>query len=277
VASVGTDRTIVSIRLVLPRNRIERLAVPGDPRSGRPVEPVAVASDPFRARPAGRRRAHQLDPGRQRAFGRRGGGFSGSPGGSVSRGPFQARFPWQASVGTSVEEFDFIREGQNVTVNGQQHSGPVNVVRKSLLGEISFVDRGQCQNRAKQTGGPFQELLRYFAMERFLCRMSTSEHTSRFVLKGGLMLRVWNAAQSPATRDIDFLARADNGVESITQIFKAVCDQDVIPDGVIFHGDTVHGIQSRKTRMTRVSESPLGQRFRSPAFRCKSIPVLATS
>lgn len=51
-------------------------------------------------------------------------------------------FPWQASVGASVEEFEFIREGQNVTVNGQQHSGPVNVVRRSLLGEISFVDLG---------------------------------------------------------------------------------------------------------------------------------------
>jgi hypothetical protein len=51
-------------------------------------------------------------------------------------------FPWQASVGASVEEFEFIREGQNVTVNGQQHSGPVNVVRRSSLGEISFVDLG---------------------------------------------------------------------------------------------------------------------------------------
>lgn len=51
-------------------------------------------------------------------------------------------FPWQASVGASVEEFEFIREGQNVTVNGQQQSGPVNVVRRSSLGEISFVDLG---------------------------------------------------------------------------------------------------------------------------------------
>lgn len=51
-------------------------------------------------------------------------------------------FPWQASVGASVEEFEFVKEHQQVTVNGKQHSGPVNVVRKSTLGEISFVDLG---------------------------------------------------------------------------------------------------------------------------------------
>ncbi|MCL4199599.1 MAG: hypothetical protein KJZ69_19050 [Phycisphaerales bacterium] len=51
-------------------------------------------------------------------------------------------FPWQASVGASVEDFEFIREGQKVLVNGQEFAGPVNVVRKATLGEISFVDLG---------------------------------------------------------------------------------------------------------------------------------------
>ncbi|RLS59554.1 MAG: hypothetical protein DWH91_00095 [Planctomycetota bacterium] len=51
-------------------------------------------------------------------------------------------FPWQASVGASVEEYEFVKEHQQVTVNGKQHAGPVNVVRKSTLGEISFVDLG---------------------------------------------------------------------------------------------------------------------------------------
>jgi hypothetical protein len=51
-------------------------------------------------------------------------------------------FPWQASLGASVEEFEFVRENQQITVNGQQHGGPLNVVRKATLGEISFVDLG---------------------------------------------------------------------------------------------------------------------------------------
>jgi len=51
-------------------------------------------------------------------------------------------FPWQASVGASVEEFEFIRESQKAIVNGQEFAGPINVVRKATLGEISFVDLG---------------------------------------------------------------------------------------------------------------------------------------
>jgi len=51
-------------------------------------------------------------------------------------------FPWQASVGASVEEFEFVKDQQKVTVNGKEHAGPLNVVRKSTLGEISFVDLG---------------------------------------------------------------------------------------------------------------------------------------
>jgi hypothetical protein len=51
-------------------------------------------------------------------------------------------FPWQASVGATVEEFEFVKESQQVMVNGRQYNGPLNVVRKSSLGEISFVDLG---------------------------------------------------------------------------------------------------------------------------------------
>ena len=71
--------------------------------------------------------------------------------GVVSRDTIAARevvisskngFPWQASVGASVDEFEFVKERQTVIVNGQEHSGPINVVRKSTLSEISFVDLG---------------------------------------------------------------------------------------------------------------------------------------
>ncbi|MCY2924686.1 MAG: hypothetical protein NT031_04485, partial [Planctomycetota bacterium] len=51
-------------------------------------------------------------------------------------------FPWQASIGAGIEQFETVREGQTVTVNGREFKGPVNVVRKATLGEISFVDLG---------------------------------------------------------------------------------------------------------------------------------------
>ncbi|OHB83977.1 MAG: hypothetical protein A2V98_14720 [Planctomycetes bacterium RBG_16_64_12] len=51
-------------------------------------------------------------------------------------------FPWQASLGAVVEEFEFVKESQKAIVNGREFTGPVNVVRKATLGEISFVDLG---------------------------------------------------------------------------------------------------------------------------------------
>jgi hypothetical protein len=51
-------------------------------------------------------------------------------------------FPWQASIGAGVDEFEFIRPDQKVLVNGRDFLGPLNVVRKAALGEISFVDLG---------------------------------------------------------------------------------------------------------------------------------------
>lgn len=57
-------------------------------------------------------------------------------------------------------------------------------------------------NVAKETGRPFHEVLQYFAMERFLYRLSCSEHAQSFVLKGALLFRVWGLPDSRATRDI---------------------------------------------------------------------------
>lgn len=51
-------------------------------------------------------------------------------------------FPWQASIGASVLEAEFLREDQQAVVNGQEWSGPLNIIRKSMLDEISFVDLG---------------------------------------------------------------------------------------------------------------------------------------
>ena len=51
-------------------------------------------------------------------------------------------FPWQASIGASVHDVEFVRAGVAVQVNGRTIEGPVYVVRRAVLGEISFVDLG---------------------------------------------------------------------------------------------------------------------------------------
>lgn len=51
-------------------------------------------------------------------------------------------FPWQASVGADIIENEFVPAGKTAEANGRTYSGPVNIARKSVLGEISFVALG---------------------------------------------------------------------------------------------------------------------------------------
>jgi hypothetical protein len=95
------------------------------------------------------------------------------------------------------------------------------------------------QNHARTTKRPFQELLQYYAMERFLYRLSKSPHRSRFVLKGALMLYVWDAPLARATKDVDFLGRLDNSLEKLQRVVREVCAAEVEPDGMVFDPATV--------------------------------------
>ncbi len=107
--------------------------------------------------------------------------------------------------------------------------------------DVAASVRQRLQNVARKTNRPFQEVLEYFAMERFLYRLASSKHAGRFVLKGALMFRVWNAPASRPTRDIDLLGRMNSEVTEVVPVFKDVCNQMVEPDGLIFHTDSVAG------------------------------------
>jgi hypothetical protein len=61
--------------------------------------------------------------------------------------------------------------------------------------------RQRLLNQSRAQERPFQELLQYFAMERFLYRLSKSPSSDRFVLKGALLLTAWRAPQSRPTMD----------------------------------------------------------------------------
>jgi len=101
--------------------------------------------------------------------------------------------------------------------------------------------RQRLLNNARETGRPFNELLQYFAMERFLYRLSKSSYADNFVLKGALMLTVWKAPLSRPTMDIDFLGQLDNNIEAIIAVTKDICGQKVEPDGIIFDLTSIRG------------------------------------
>jgi predicted nucleotidyltransferase component of viral defense system len=96
-------------------------------------------------------------------------------------------------------------------------------------------------NHARLSGRPYNEVLQYFVIERFLYRLSKSEHAGQFILKGALMFLVWETSLSRSTRDIDFLGFTSNEIQSVEEIFKILCGQEVEPDGLIFDPQSVQG------------------------------------
>ena len=80
--------------------------------------------------------------------------------------------------------------------------------------------RQRLLNKARETNRSFSELVQYFAMERFLYRLSKSTHADKFILKGALMLAVWEAPFARPTMDIDMLGQIDNSMEVIVDMIK---------------------------------------------------------
>ncbi|MGE3803912.1 MAG: hypothetical protein AB7K24_04465 [Gemmataceae bacterium] len=76
-------------------------------------------------------------------------------------------FAWQASIGARADQVEFVPEGKTAQANGREFPGPVNIARRSTLGEISFVVLGADENttahiaaaQAKETDMDFEQWL----------------------------------------------------------------------------------------------------------------------
>ncbi len=94
-------------------------------------------------------------------------------------------------------------------------------------------------NQAKQSRRPFGELLQYYAIERFIYRLTRSPHADKFILKGALMLSAWCGPASRPTMDIDLLGTIDNRLEVISSAIKDACLTVVEADGISFDAVTL--------------------------------------
>ncbi len=59
-------------------------------------------------------------------------------------------FPWQASLGALAERVELVPQGRKAAANGREFEGPVHIVRKATLGEISFVALGADEDTSAQ-------------------------------------------------------------------------------------------------------------------------------
>ncbi len=81
--------------------------------------------------------------------------------------------------------------------------------------------RARLRARAAEQGLDFNQALQYYAMERFLYRMSKTHWAPTLILKGAAMLRVWDGAIARPTRDIDFLGtRIDGAPEAVAAMVR---------------------------------------------------------
>ncbi len=91
---------------------------------------------------------------------------------------------------------------------------------------------------ARTENRPLNELLQYFAIERFLFRLAQTKYRKMFILKGAQMLRVWNAPAARPTMDIDLLGKIENDGKRLEEIVRECCDVQ-IDDGVDFDTESV--------------------------------------
>jgi len=113
--------------------------------------------------------------------------------------------------------------------------------------DVSASIRQKLLNKARQDQRPFAELLQYFAMERFLYRLTKSKYNDKFILKGALALLTWNASTARPTKDIDLLGVFDNNVDVITQVITDICNQEIDTiDGLVFDVSSITGIQIKE-------------------------------
>lgn len=106
--------------------------------------------------------------------------------------------------------------------------------------------RFQLQNKAKDTKRTFMEILQYYAMERFLYRLSISKYSDLFILKGALIFQVFKIQNRRTTLDIDFLAYFENEIKNLEKIIKEICRIDIQDDGLIFDPDSVIGTKIKE-------------------------------
>lgn len=86
---------------------------------------------------------------------------------------------------------------------------------------------------AKQRGDDYNLVLNRFALERLLCRLSTSAHADSFLLKGALLFALWYDDPHRPTRDADLLGFGQDDAEHLIAVFRDVAAMSM-DDGIVF-------------------------------------------
>lgn len=107
--------------------------------------------------------------------------------------------------------------------------------------------RQRLLNIIAETGDDANVVWTRFAVERLLYRLSVSEFSSEFILKGASLLVVWSREPYRSTMDLDLLGLGVDSQERILYIFRRLCDSSTNEDGLLFDPESVRVIAIRES------------------------------
>lgn len=92
---------------------------------------------------------------------------------------------------------------------------------------------------AQRMNRTFNELLQHYAIERFLYRLGRSPYADKLLLKGALLLRVWQIPLARPTMDIDVLGRTAGTRQAISSILRKCMEIPVEDDGMRYDPESL--------------------------------------
>jgi hypothetical protein len=107
--------------------------------------------------------------------------------------------------------------------------------RKNVVASVL----ARLRNEATSQGVPFNQVLQFYAMERFLSRLSRSPHVNGVLLKGALLLKTVGIPRARPTMDIDLLRQGKADRDSLVALVKDCALVEDETDGVTFDPSSI--------------------------------------
>lgn len=124
------------------------------------------------------------------------------------------------------------------------------------------------RNVAREKKTDYQLILRRYAVERLLHRLSISPYRDQFVLKGAMLFTAWLGDPFRPTQDLDLLGHGDPSAPAIRAAFLTICKTEAVDDGLVFDTDNLSAAPIREAHEYG------GIRVKTNAFLSKTrIPV----
>lgn len=92
-------------------------------------------------------------------------------------------------------------------------------------------------------------VVRRYALERLLYRLSRSECRRQFVVKGAVLFGLWSGEPHRVTWDLDLLGFGEGSLFHVEEVFRGLCRVRVEEDGLEFVESSVRCVRIREDQI----------------------------